>query len=338
MRLGKTELEVNATAFGALPIQRDSVEVAVKILRKAYDAGINYFDTARVYSDSEEKIGEALAGERHHIFLATKLARFTVDAFWEDLNTSLQKLRTDYIDVYQFHNPSFCPKPGDGSGLYEAMLEAKAQGKIRFIGISNHRLAVAEEAVRSGLYDTLQFPFSYLSIDKDIALAELCKQNDVGFVAMKALSGGLITNARAAFAWMRQRGYVLPIWGIQHESELDEFISYMKKPPELDEDLQAVIDHDRKELIGEFCRGCGYCMPCPQGIPINNAARMIQMIRRSPSQNWLSPEWQKQMLRIDNCIECGQCRRKCPYGLDTPKLLKENLADYKNILSGKVTV
>lgn len=161
--LGKTGITVNKNGFGALPIQRIPKADAVRLVRKAYDAGITYFDTARWYTDSEEKLGEAFEGIREHVWIATKTGAADAETFWKDLETSLHNLRTDVIDVYQFHNPSFCPKPEDGSGLYEAMLEAKTQGKIRHIGITNHRLAVAQEAIESGLYETLQFPFSYLS-------------------------------------------------------------------------------------------------------------------------------------------------------------------------------
>ena len=160
VRLGRTNLVVSKNGFGALPIQRISMEEAAALLRRAYEGGINYFDTAYGYSDSEEKLGYALHEVREHIILSTKTPATTVEGFWQQLRTSLQRLQTDYIDIYQFHNPAFCPKPGDGTGLYEAMLEAKAQGLIRHIGITNHRLSVAEEAVRSGLYETLQFPFS----------------------------------------------------------------------------------------------------------------------------------------------------------------------------------
>ena len=137
--LGSTGIKVNKNGFGALPIQRVSTEDAVKLARKAYEAGITFFDTARFYTDSEEKLGEAFDGMREKVYIATKTAAKNADEFWEQLGISLHNLRTDYIDIYQFHNPSFCPKPGDGTGLYEAMLEAKAQGKIRHIGITNHR-------------------------------------------------------------------------------------------------------------------------------------------------------------------------------------------------------
>ena len=333
--LGKTQITVNKNGFGCLPVQRISKEEAARLLRKARENGINFFDTARAYTDSEEKLGEAFGGSWDGIFLATKTASKTPEGFWKDLETSLSKLKRDYVDIYQFHNPDFCPKPGDGSGLYECMLEAKAQGKIRHIGITNHRLSVAHEAIDSGLYETLQFPFSYLSGEKELELVEKCRAADMGFIAMKALSGGLLNNSSACYAWLSQFLNVLPIWGIQRESELDEFLSYVDNPPALTEELQAVIEKDRQELQGEFCRGCGYCMPCPAGIEINNCARMSQMIRRSPSAAHLTPEAQKKMMQIENCLHCGQCKSKCPYGLDTPALLQKNLQDYKEILAGK---
>ena len=220
--LGNTGITVNRNGFGALPIQRISVEEAGKLLRKAYDNGIRFFDTARAYSDSEYKIGQALADVRDDIIIATKTASTTVEGFWKDLETSLSMLKTDHVDIYQFHTPSFCPKPGDGTGLYEAMLEAKAQGKIRHIGITNHRLHVAREAVESGLYETLQFPFSYISGEQELELVNKCKAANMGFIAMKGLSGGLITNSAAAYAFEAQYDGVLPIWGVQREKELDD--------------------------------------------------------------------------------------------------------------------
>lgn len=332
--LGNTGITVNKNGFGALPIQRISEEKAVHLLQKAYAHGINFYDTARFYTDSEEKIGAAFEGMRDKIYIASKTMTTKVDEFWEQLETTLKNLRTDYLDIYQFHNPAFCPKPGDGTGLYEAMLEAKEQGKIRHIGITNHRLAVAEEAIESGLYETLQFPFSYLSSKKELALVEKCKKAGMGFIAMKALAGGLINNSKAAYAFMLQHDTVLPIWGIQRERELDEFLSYQENEPVIEE-VQPIIEADLKELQGEFCRGCGYCMPCPVGIEINNCARMSLMIRRAPSEAQLTEEMQAKMKKIEECLHCGKCAAKCPFGLDTPTLLEKNYQDYKEILAGK---
>lgn len=235
--LGKTGFCVEKNAFGALPIQRISKEEAVKLLRKAYDNGVTFFDTARFYTDSEEKVGEAFAGMREKVIIATKTGATTAEGFWKDIEVSLRNLQTDYIDLYQFHNPAFCPKPGDGSGLYEAMLEAREKGMVRHIGITNHRLNIAMEAIESGLYETLQFPFCYLATEKDLELVEACKKADMGFIAMKALSGGLITNSAAAYAYLAQFDNVLPIWGVQRESELDEFLSYIENPPVMTEEI-----------------------------------------------------------------------------------------------------
>ncbi len=333
--LGKTGITVEKNAFGALPIQRISREEAVKLLRKAYDHGVTFYDTARFYTDSEEKVGEAFEGMREKVYIATKTGASDAEGFWKDLGTSLGNLRTDYVDLYQFHNPAFCPKPGDGSGLYEAMLEAKEKGMVRHIGIKNHRLNVAEEAIQSGLYETLQFPFSYLATEKELGLVEKCARADMGFIAMKALAGGLITNSAAAYAYLAQYENVLPIWGVQRERELDEFLSYIDNPPVLNEELSAVIAGDREELLGDFCRGCGYCMPCPAGIEINTCARMSLLIRRSPSAAQLTPGAQEMMKKIENCLHCGRCKAKCPYGLDTPGLLEKNYQDYREILAGK---
>ena len=333
--LGTTNITVNKNGFGALPVQRVSVEDAGRLLKKAFDNGITFFDTARAYTDSEEKIGRALNSVRDQIYIATKTAAKTAEGFWKDLETSLSLLKTDYIDIYQFHNPAFCPKPGDGTGLYEAITEAKAQGKVRHIGITNHRLAVAQEAIDSGLYEVLQFPFCYLASEKDLAIVRQCKEKNMGFIAMKALSGGIITNSAAAYAYLDQFDHVLPIWGVQRERELNEFIGYVDNPPVMTEEIKAIIDRDRKELSGNFCRGCGYCMPCPAGIEINNCARMSLMIRRAPVAAQLTPESQEKMKKIEECLHCGQCSRKCPYNLDTPRLLEDNYKDYMEILNGK---
>lgn len=331
VRLGKTELVVNKNGFGCLPIQRITKAEAVYLLQKAFYHGINYYDTARAYSDSEEKLGEAFRYVREKIVISTKTAAKTAENFWKDLDESLRKLRTDYIDIYQFHTPDFCPRPGDESGLYDAMLEAKAQGKIRHIGITNHKITVANEAVASGLYETMQFPFSYLASKKELKLVADCKEADMGFIAMKGLSGGLISNSACAYAFMNQPqfAHVAPIWGMQREQELDEFLAHGECPPVLDEELQAIIEHDVKQLSGDFCRGCGYCMPCPAGIEINNCARMSLMLRRAPQAGWLSKEWQEKMAKIENCLHCNACMKKCPYELNTPELLAKNYEDYK---------
>ena len=331
VRLGKTEIITNKNGFGALPIQRISFEAADALIMRAYENGITFFDTARFYSDSEAKLGKALSSRslRENVFLASKTMCSATEEFWQQLSTSLNELQTDYLDLYQFHNPDFCPKPGDGTGLYEAMTKAKAEGKIRHIGITNHRISIAKEAIESGLYETLQFPLSYLSSSEDLELVSLCKEADMGFIAMKAMGGGLITKADAAYAFMNQFDNVLPIWGVQKTEELDQFLMCGKNPPVIDDAMRAFIEAEREELSGDFCRGCGYCMPCPVGIKINDCARMALLLRRAPAEAYMDEAHQADMTLIESCLHCGKCKAKCPYGLDTPALLEKNLADYK---------
>lgn len=336
--LGSTGITVPQNAFGALPIQRVNMETARKILRKAYEGGMRFFDTARAYSDSEEKLGEALADVREDIFLASKTMAKTPEEFWKQLETTLQKLRTNYLDIYQFHCVEQCYAPGDGTGMYEVMLEAKEKGMVRHIGITAHKIGVAREIVASGLYETLQYPFSYLSSADELELVKGCREKNMGFIAMKGLAGGLIHRSDAAMAFMAQFDNVLPIWGVQKEEELDEWLAFMTKTPELTDELRAFIEKEQSELTGDFCRGCGYCMPCPAGIQINSCARMSLMLRRAPSKAWLTEEMQAEMKKIEGCLECGACRKKCPYELDTPQLLKKNYEDYKKVLAGEIKV
>ena len=330
--LGRTNLEISRTGFGALPIQRVSFEEAGALLNRALDGGISYIDTARAYTDSEEKIGRSISRRRGEYILATKTGASDAAGLEKDLETSLRMLRTDHIDIYQFHNPPFVPVPGGRDGLYDAALRARQAGKIRFISITQHSIERAFEAVNSGLYDTLQYPFNHLATEREIQLVNLCREKNVGFICMKAMSGGLITQARLPFAWLSRFDHIVPIWGIQRMSELEEFLALSECPPPLDEEALAQIEHDRRELAGSFCRGCGYCMPCPAGIPINNANRMTQLLQRSPWKGYLSEQWQRDMEKIEDCIHCGACAKKCPYGLKPFDTLPGHLAFYRDFV------
>ena len=330
--LGRTGLEISRTGFGALPIQRIGFQEAGRILNRALDGGITYIDTARAYSDSEAKIGAGIGHRRNEFVIATKTTAKTAEAFDRDLETSLKTLNTDVIDVYQFHNPDFIPVPGGKDGLYDAAVKARKAGKIRFIGITNHSLERAFEAVNSGLFDTLQYPFNHLATDREIELVKLCRAKNVGFVCMKALSGGLITDARLPFTWLRQFDNLVPIWGIQRMGELEQILALSENPPEMDGDILSGIEKDRRELSGAFCRGCGYCLPCPAGIPINDANRITQLLTRSPWQNLVGPKWQADMAKIEDCIHCGACAERCPYGLKPYETLPGHLAFYREFI------
>ena len=328
IRLGRTELYVSKTAFGALPIQRISHDDAVKLVRRAYESGINYFDTANAYTDSEEKLGDALHDARQEVIISTKSGGSDKKTVQAHIEESLRRLRTDYIDLFQFHNPAELPDPEDPDGPFAAALEAKQKGYIRHIGITNHRLKVAHAAIDSGNFETLQFPFCHLAAPQDLEIVEQCKAADMGFIAMKGLSGGLLNNAEACYAFMQEYPNVVPIWGIQREEELDQWLELTARNPHVTPEIQAIIDKDRKELAGNFCRSCGYCLPCTAGIDIPQAARMSALLRRSPYQPYMSDEWYAKMHKIEECVHCNACKSRCPYGLDTPALLQVMLKDY----------
>ena len=329
IRLGKTELMVSSTAMGCLPVQRCDEEYAVKLLQAAYDGGINYFDTANAYTDSEKKIGLALSDVRDKIIISTKSAAKDRDGVLSHIENSLRMMKTDHIDLFQFHQVTEVPDPDDPNGAYAGALIAKERGWIDHIGVTSHRVNIAEDCIASGLFETLQFPFSYISNDRDLALAEKCKEADMGYIAMKGLAGGLLNNARACYAFMKGYDNVVPIWGIQKMDELEQWLALSREDPDMDPELDSFIRKDRQELSGSFCRSCGYCMPCPAGIEIYNCARMNMLLRRSLWQQYMTDEWREKMEKIKNCIGCRSCASRCPYQLDTPNLLKYMLKDYR---------
>jgi len=327
--LGRTELKVTRTAFGALPIQRVDLVTARAILRRAHGDGINLFDTAHGYTDSEEKIGDALAEVRGEIHIATKSPATDRAGVLRDVELSLQRMRTDHVDILQLHNPAPLPDPNDPESAYAGLAEARRKGMTRFIGISNHRPDVARQVVECGLYDTLQFPLNGISSPEEFAVARLCAERNVGFMAMKPMCGGLLKSPLITFAAFREFPNVAALWGIQRMEELDEIARLEANPPPMTAELREMVETERRELGGEFCRGCGYCLPCPAEIPINFAARMGLVVRRLPWRPFVTPEWQEKMSRIEKCQDCGGCRDRCPYHLDTPKLLRKALAEYR---------
>lgn len=337
-KLGRTGLMVTENSFGALPIQRISEQAAVEMLQMAFEAGINYYDTARAYSDSEHKMGIAFKGKRDKIIISTKSMGKTKQDVLNDLDISLKELGTDYVDILQLHNIQSVPDLSDENSVHYGLLEAQKQGKCRFIGITSHRRDIAEQAIQTDLYDTLQFPVSHISPQADIDLISKCAELDIGFIAMKALSGGLITCAEAAYAFFAQIPNAVPIWGVQKKEELAQFIDYSSRSVLLDSRLQSVIETDRIELAGNFCRGCGYCMPCRSDIKISTIARLPQLLRRSPWQQYMTPEWEAEMNKVDDCRRCGACEAKCPYGLKCTSLLRDSFEDWKSFRKEKLGI
>ena len=334
VRLGRTELVAGKQSFGCLPIQRITKEEAVALLRRAYDGGMNYFDTARAYSDSEEKVGAAFAGMRDKIIISTKTQAWTAEGMRKDLEESLRALQTDYIDIYQFHNPAFCPKPGGEDGLYEAALEAKRQGKIRHISITNHRLAVAHEAIDSGCTTPSSFP---QLPSRSPGAGDGGQVPGGGHGLHRHESPGRRPHPGRADggppSWRHS-----PPWSPSGASSTtgswNQFLACVKNPPEMTAERQAVIDRDRKELSGDFCRGCGYCMPCPAGIEIKQLRPHVPHAPPCPGGGLAHPGVAGE--DGQNPGTASTLRRlhvQVPLRLNTPRLLEENYRDYQQVLA-----
>jgi aryl-alcohol dehydrogenase-like predicted oxidoreductase/ferredoxin len=335
IQLGKSGLRVRRPAFGALPLQRMAHKDAVELLHLAVDGGMDFFDTARIYTDSEAKLGDAFNGMRERVVIATKTKGVDRAGIEADLAESLEELKTDYLDLYQLHNMKVVPRPDDGTQRWETMAELKRKGVIRAVGITSHSLETAREAAESGLYDTVQFPFSLLATKEEEELIDVCRKNDVGFIAMKALAGGLITNIPAAFAYLQYFSNVVPIWGMQAKEELAQFLQLAVSPPTLDAEMEKGVRAEREALAGRFCRGCGYCLPCPQEIYIPFIARLGRLLQRSPWRQYARKDWVERMRTAKACLHCGDCATRCPYGLNPEALVAANVVEYENFMKAR---
>jgi aryl-alcohol dehydrogenase-like predicted oxidoreductase len=329
VRLGKTNLMVTRLAMGCLPIQRRNMPDAVKLLHAAYEAGVNFYDTAHVYTDSEAKIGEAFAGgRREKVIISSKTMSADYEKTARQIDESLRRLKTDYVDIYQWHNPDNIDGFLEARGPYQAMLDARRAGKIRFVGITNHNLGRAHEAIDSGAFDTMQYPLSVLSSPEEIAMAQKCAEHDMGVIAMKAMCGGLLEDGRLPFAFLRQYPHIVPIWGIQRLEELEQFIGLENNPVPFTEAMRAEAEKIRQTHGDGFCRGCGYCLPCPADIVIPLFMRISFMVNRSGIGSQFHAERLKEAARIDDCLNCRACAARCPYKLNVPEQLKKQQAEF----------
>lgn len=324
--LGKTGLKVSELGFGGIPILRLQTDEAVKILYHAYDKGITFYDTANMYRDSEAKIGQALSSVRKKIVIATKTTRRDAVGFRENLENSLQKLRTDYLDLYQFHqvaNEIEWNKITQEGGAWDEAQKAKTEGKIRFLGVTSHNLAIAIKLAKTGLFSTVQFPFNFIEQEAKDKLHKYSREKGIGIIAMKPFAGGVIDSAALAFKYLRQFPDVLPIPGFDSIKSVDEIVSIYDRPNEIaDRDVDNMEKY-RQELGRKFCRRCEYCQPCPHGVIITPAMGYpIVASRMSPA---ISVEFLKiPMESTQKCTECGECIERCPYELPIPEILKKN--------------
>jgi len=328
VRLGATALEVSEIGFGGIPIIPLPRDEAVSAVRHCRDLGVTLFDTANMYPTSEEKLGVALKPDRGKVVIATKTAQRDAKGAADHLDLSLRQLQTDWIDLYQLHNVSNTDALEQvlaPTGAYDAVAKARDAGKIRFIGISSHSIPTATAALKTGLFQTLQFPFNFIENDPAQQLFPLAVAKRVGIIGMKPLGGGLLERADLCFKFLQQHPEVVPIPGIRSEKEIEEIVELYRNPQPLSEaDLKA-IEKIRSEVGARFCHRCEYCMPCPQGVQISSVLMLKPAAKRLSCENvkgWLGAA----METVEKCIGCGECEQKCPYNLPISDLLKENLA------------
>lgn len=325
-KLGNTDLTVSELGFGGIPILRLESTEAESILRYAFDKGINFFDTANAYRDSEEKIGRAFAGMRDKVVLATKTMRRDGKGALENLEQSLRMLRTDYIDLYQFHQVAqesvweeICA-PG---GALVVLQKAKEAGKIRHLGITSHSRPMAAKLIQTGLFGTIQFPFNFIEEAAAQDLHPEARRLGLGILAMKPFAGGMIDNATIAFKYLRQFSDVLPLPGFDSVAAVDEVAGFYERENGLNADDEARMASYRQELGQQFCRRCEYCQPCPQGVMITPAMGYQVAARRMSPR--VSVEFSRAAMEtVPRCIECGVCIQRCPYNLPIPEMLKKH--------------
>ena len=336
IQLGKTGLWVSRTGFGGIPIQRLSEEEAVAVVRGCLDLGVTFIDTAHGYTTSEECIGKAIASRREDLVLATKTPARDAATAQEHIELSLQRLRTEQIDICQLHGVSSQDKleavlaPG---GALEALQAARNRGQIGHIGFSSHSLEIAQEAIRTSLFETVQFPFNFIATEAADELLPLARQYGLGFIAMKPMGGGLLERADLAFKYLFQFPDVVPDPGIERVEEMEEIVALAEDRAELTAADWVAIEDIRQELGTRFCHRCNYCQPCPQGIPISGVLNYRSVWRRMPPERALSEGWQQNMDRAATCQECAQCEERCPYELPIRELLQENIAFFQSELA-----
>jgi predicted aldo/keto reductase-like oxidoreductase len=331
IRLGRTGLMVSELAMGCIPIMRLEFDQAVELVRYCFDQGITFFDTARAYADSEAKVGKALKGVREKVVLASKSMGRDTATIAKHLAASLADLRTSWIDIYQLHNVSnqkTLDEVLSPQGAYQALAEAKKQGKIKHIGISCHNLEIAAKACLTGLFDTVQVPFNFVEKEAAEKLFPVARSQDMGIIGMKPLAGGLLDRADLCFSFLQQYPEVVPDPGLQFRHEAEEVLAMYRSPRPLKPEQLAEMERIRQEMGPRFCHRCEYCLPCPQNVLIPWVFSFRSMARRFPPARVLD-FCQKAMESAANCTQCGECQEKCPYELPIPEMIQEYLAEYQ---------
>ena len=331
-RLGRTNLMVSEIGFGGIPIQRLSDEQSTTLIHRCLDLGVNFFDTAHGYGNSEERIGRALLGRREGLVLATKSPARDAETFREQMELSFRRLAVEHIDLFQFHSVSSeegyerILVPG---GPLDVAREAQAAGRIGHIGVTSHSLDLSLELVRSGHFETLMFPFNFVTSEPSAELIPLCREHDVGFICMKPMAGGLLANARLAFKYLMQVPDIVPIPGIETAAEIEEIVTIVEAASAFTESERQEIDRLREELGNRFCRRCDYCQPCTQFIAISMVMNLHSFARRLPQDTFLGEGVEAAVAKAETCSDCGECEPRCPYGLPVRETIRDNATWYR---------
>lgn len=323
--LGKTGLKISRMGFGGIPIQRIDAQGTKELIHKMADAGVNYIDTARGYTVSEEYLGYALEGVREKFVLATKSMARTKEAMTADIEKSLGNLRTEYIDLYQVHNPSMeqLEQVMNEGGALEALKEAQAAGKIRHIGLTAHSVAVFERALELDWVETIMFPYNIVESQGEELIA-CCKEKNIGFIAMKPLAGGAIENASLAIRYICANDNVtVVIPGMAEEKELEQNLRACLDESPLSEEEQKEIAGIREQLGSNFCRRCNYCAPCTAGINIPSVFLFAGYLERYDLGDWARDRYDSLAVKASACVGCGECETRCPYQLPIREMLKK---------------
>ena len=334
VRLGRTNLMVSNIGFGGIPIQRLTEAETIAVVRRALDLGVNFIDTANNYTTSEERIRKAIKGSREKVIVATKSGSRDPAELSRHLELSLKRLDTDYIDIYQFHGISDFASldkilaPG---GAMETVVKAQAKGIVRHIGLSSHQLDVALKAAASGCFETIMFPFNFISSEAADKLIPLCRKMDVGFICMKPMAGGMVDNANIAIKYLRQFPDIVPIPGIEKIAEIEEIVNIMQGPAQMTAAEKREMAHIKETLGAHFCHRCDYCQPCTMKIPISTVLTHQSAYRRLPPARFFSPPLGEPIEKATDCSDCGECEQRCPYHLPIRKLLKEQIVWYRGL-------
>lgn len=335
IRLGNTDLKVSKIAMGGIPIIRPTKEKALRIIRKVINMGINFIDTARDYADSEEKIGEAIKiFSRQDLVLSSKSTARDKKTFLENVDISLRTLNTDYIDIYHLHAVSTeedFEKVMSPGGAYDGLVEAILKGKIRYYAFSSHNPGIAEKMLCTEKFQVAQIPLNFIDTEPEKKLIPLAHELNIGFLAMKPLGGGMLEDINLAFLYLSQFKEIIPVIGIEKSEEMEEIINIFKNlNPITEKEIQKI--KRIKEMLGDnWCHRCGYCQPCPEGVPITSVLITKSILKRTNYNGAISIYSLKQAIeKARDCIECKKCVEKCPYNLNIPALLKENIKVWEN--------